>query len=131
MKLNCRIDAFADGFNGIQSYGSLECLMPKQKLKIAARTIEAPSTNRAAAIGSGSPKKIIHEKTPQGCCGTNCAQPKTCADSAKCEKRGQSMLRSRNSKTTPKRIVNRFYTLSAIPTNLTLPNAPEEPKSER
>ena len=36
VKLNRCIDAFADGFNGILSYGSLGCLMPKQKLKIAA-----------------------------------------------------------------------------------------------
>ena len=53
-------------------------------------------------------QKIIHEKILQGCCGTNGAQPKTCADSVECEKRLQSMLQSRNPRTTLRRFSTGF-----------------------
>ena len=84
------------------------------------------SPNRAADIGRGlPPKKIIDEKAPQGCCDTKSAEPKTGADSGECGKRGQSMPRSRNHKTTPIRIVQR---LSALPPNDRRTNAPKIPK---
>ena len=89
--------------------------MPRPDGAVGMWAIQAPDRRTIESAGKDcphfhgpTPKRIIYEKAPQGCCGMESAEPGPAADSGECGKRGQSGPRTRNPNAAQIRIVHRF-----------------------